>query len=144
MNPCGPFFPLLHFWAKCLNLAPVLQRLDPTQKAVSLFASKVLAWIGTFALLSFWTSQASPSVGAGLWGISTLKLPSHASTLFDLTAQSFVRLRVFLRRQLGYSPLSGRRPVWPFRSPLFSHLFERFTRSGLFFHLRNSWESYNS
>jgi hypothetical protein len=45
--------------------APALQRVAPTQKAVSLVAPECLARAGTAALLSFQTSQALPLATLG-------------------------------------------------------------------------------
>jgi len=95
------------------------------------------------ALLSFLTSQASPSVGAGLWGVSTHKLPFHASFPVHLTAPGAARLTVFLPRQLGSLPFQGAGLSGLSDLGRFAYLFGRFTRSGLFFHLRGPSLSYD-
>lgn len=88
------------------------------------------------ALLSFLTSQASPSVGADEKGVSTFSFPFHASFPAHLTVPGAARLTVFLPRQLGSLPFMGAGLSGLSDLARFSYLFGRFTRSGLFFHLR--------
>jgi hypothetical protein len=64
-KPSRALSPLLRFLAKPFDLAPALQRVCPTWKAVPLVAPECLARVGTVALLSFPTSQALPPATLG-------------------------------------------------------------------------------
>jgi hypothetical protein len=117
------------------DLAPVLQRLPPTQKAVPLLAPQVFSSGRDLCSLELSNLSGSPSAGTPIGGIFTPTVPSHSYEAPTLRFGTPMSLRVFKHQQPGSLPITGRRPVWPSRSRSLSHPFEGPTRDGLFFHL---------
>jgi hypothetical protein len=117
------------------DLAPVLQRLPPTQKAVPLLAPQVFSSGRDLCSLELSNLSGSPSAGTPIGGFSTPTVPSRPYGIPILRFGITTTLRVFKHQQPGSLPITGRRPVWPFRSQSLSHPFGGSTRDGLFFHL---------
>jgi len=115
------------------GLAPALQRLAPTRKAVPLFAR---VFSSGRDRCSPELSDLSGSPSGDPWKGTSPSLPSppvlSSSQPYDKGLNGPQGLA---DRRPGSLPITGRRPVWPFRSRIPSHPFKGSTRSGLFFHL---------
>jgi len=94
----------------------------PPRKPCPFVLPKCLARVGTSCSLELYDLSGSPSVVP--WKRASTSFPSPLALTgalpYDKTSGKPQGIPV---RQLGYLPITGRRPVWPFRSQTLSNLF---------------------